>query len=561
MNSPSPFSNFAPAAPCGTGRTRALIRWTLLLALFLLFTVSHRDCYGQAAWEFLPYQVRVWVALPDDPTWQAAQFEQLRATLAGRAEATFGPLWSTEVLTAPPAIAGDLRLRMADLTVAQVQAAASLQGIDKIYLVGVNDIDGTLHLQVREFDARARQFGMILDRETLQREALPWVMWDAIARAFTPIAKVERVDGKTIVARIRASGLITTEESPAWIRPGAVLRPVIRRNDRAGEPIKGGISTVPWTLMEVKEQNGSLLTCKLNTGYASPIPAKANARTERLALLVQPQFPSTVLHLSARDASKTPLTGYEVWRKTSETDGELLGATDWRGNIELPAAKASALETLLIKSGGQLLARLPMVPGQQATMDAFVVNDDGRLQAEGFIIALQSKIMDVEARRQITAARIRSKIKEDKLDEARQLLDQFRSYETRSDLNRLIDQQNIKSVDPTTQKRIEKLFSDARGLLQKFISPELAITLQREVQNGKVATAAPPATTSATAPAATTPAAATPATPAPSPGPATTPEATTPMPTPPGTPAAANPFEPAEPAPATPAKPVNPFDP
>lgn len=547
------MTSFQRTVGYGSSESCALGRLAWFLAVCLLVHGSSAECRAQAAWEYSPYQVRVWVALPDDPTWQEGQFEQVRATLAGRAEAAFGPLWSCEVLPAPPEIAGEIRQQLADLTVAQMlSTGALLQGVDKIYLVAVQEIDGLFHLQVREFDARARQFGIVLDRNTPQRDAVPWVMWDTIARAFTPIAKVERVDGKTIVARIRASGLITSEDSPAWIKAGAVLRPVIRRNDRSGEPVKGGISTIPWTLMEVTEQKTSLLTCKLNTGYASPIPAKANTRTERLALLVQPQFPSTVLQLRSRDASKAPLTGYEVWRKTSDTDGELIGPTDWRGTIELPTSQTAKLETLLVRSGGQLLARLPIVPGHQASVEAYVVNDDGRLQAEGFITALQSKIMDVEARRQIMAARIRSKIRENKTDEARQMLEQFRTFETRSDLNRLIDQQNIKSVDPTTQKRIDKLFSDVRGLLQKFVSPELALTLQREVQTGKVSTPAPATkTVEGTTPAATAPAATTPATPAPSP---MTP--TAPMPTPP---APANPFEPAEAAP--PAQAPNPFDP
>ncbi|WP_202921842.1 hypothetical protein [Anatilimnocola aggregata] len=441
------------------------------------------------------------MSLPDDPTWQGAQFEQIRATLLGRAETTFGPLWNCEVLPAPALVAAELRQRMDELKSDQiVNAGPKLTGIDKIYLVGVNEDQGSLRILVREFDARAHQFSVVLARETPQRESLPWLIWDAIARAFTPIAKIERVEGPTIVARLRAGGLITTDESPAWIRAGAVLRPVIRRNDRMGEPLKGGIGLIPWTLLEVDKQESSLVTCRLHSGYKSPIPSKSNARTERLALLVQPQFPSTTLQLRARDASRSPLSGYEIWRKTSETDGELVGATDWRGNIELPQAATGALQTLLVRSGGQLLARLPIVPGQQLKMEASVVNDDGRLQAEGLIVALQSKIMDLEARRQITAARLRAKTKEGKFDEAQQLLDQFRALETRADLSRFLDQQNIKSIDPTTQKRIEKLVIDARSLLSKFLDPQLGVTLQRELQTAKSAPPKPPEPAPAPAP-------------------------------------------------------------
>jgi hypothetical protein len=518
-----------------------------LLALGLAWELAApKACQAQAAWEFTPYQVRIWIALPEDPTWSDTQFAQLAAVVQGRAESSFGPVWATIVERAPVELASTMRSQFADLKVEQVQAVVPKgEALDKIYLIEAHEIQGRLQVQVRELDYRARQFGVVVEREALQRAVLPWVIWDTIASIFTPIAKVERVDGQVIAARLRAGGLITSPESPAWIRPGDALRPVIRRNDRAGEPLKGGVYHVPWTMLEVQEQADALLTCRLFSGYRSPIPTKGGTRTERLALLVRPQFPATTLHLRSRDASKTPLVGYEVWRKLDDNNGELLGATDWRGNIELPQAEKGTLQTLLIRSGGQLLARLPLVPGQQPTMEVSVVNDDGRLQAEGFVVALQSKIMDLEARRQIVVARFRGKLKAGKLDEAQEMLDQFRMLESRNDLARLLNQQNIKSVDPVTQKRIEKLFTDARAVLFKFLDPELGNVLQRELVAAKAAPkAAPAAPKTAATPAAKTAAAPAAANP---PASANSPMAPTPSATPASPPdkkaAAENPFE------------------
>lgn len=492
-----------------TRRATALTCWSLLLLCAGLG--SSRPAFAQAAWEFSPYEVRVWLALPDDPTWQEPQLAQLRSLLLGRAETSFGPVWNCVVETAPAALASEMRSNLQSIQVDQVQAVMPEgAAVDKVYLVTVNEDHGLLQIQIRELDYRARLFGVVLERETMRREGLAWLIWDGISAAFTPIARIERVNGNQIAARIRAGGLITTEMSAAWIRQGMALRPVLRRNDRSGEPVKGGINILAWTMLNVLEQNGSQLTCKLQTGYRSPIPSKGSARLERLAVLVKPQFPSTVLHLRSRDASATPLVGYEIWRKTSDTDAERLGETDWRGDIELPKAETGALQTLLVKSGNQLLARLPLVPGQEPLLEAAVVNDDGRLQAEGFIATLQSKIMDLEARRQIGAVRLRAKIKDGKLDEAQQMLEEFRNLETRTDMSRLLDKQVIRSADPTTQKRIDKMLIDARTLLVKFLDPELANVLQREIIAAKTKPAAPPK-------------AATPAAPAPTPAPMTTP--------------------------------------
>lgn len=496
---------------------------TAALLLVVWCGVARWAC-AQAAWEFTPYEVRIWLALPDDPTWQEGQLAQLRGILLGRAEAAFGPVWDCAVEAAPDALAAEIRQDLHALKVEQVQAALPAgNSADKIYLVGVQEDQGHLRLQIRELDYRARLFGVVLERESMQRDGLGWLIWDAVADAFTPIARIERVNGNQLAARIRAGGLITSPDSSAWIRKDMALRPVLRRNDRVGEPTKGGINILPWTMLNVLEQNGSQLNCKLQTGYRSPIPAKASSRLERLALLVKPQFPSTVIHLRSRDASATPLIGYEIWRKTSDTDAELLGATDWRGDIELPQAETGALQTLLVKSGNQLLARLPLVPGQEPKLEAAVVNDDGRLQAEGFVAAFQSKVMDLEARRQISAVRIRAKIKDGKFDEAQQMLEEFRNLESRTDLGRLLDKQNVKSTDITTQKRIDKLLTDARSLLSKFLDPELANVLQRELTAAKTR----PATPAKGATPAKTPS------PVPAPAPApTTPMPPTPTPTP-----------------------------
>src|SRR6187397_2772879 len=109
------------------------------LALLVLCCTS-RSAFGQAAWEFKPYEVSIWLALPDDPTWQEGQLAQLRSILLGRAETAFGPVWNCQVDAAPPAIAADIRHGLQELKLEQVEAAVPKGAqVDKIYLVAVND--------------------------------------------------------------------------------------------------------------------------------------------------------------------------------------------------------------------------------------------------------------------------------------------------------------------------------------------------------------------------------------------------------------------------------------
>jgi hypothetical protein len=152
-----------------------------------------------------------------------------------------------------------------------------------------------------------------------------------------------------------------------------------------------------------------------------------------------------------------------------------------------------------MRNGSQLLARLPIVPGQDQRLTADLMDDDGRLQAEGAVAAMHSRALDLVARREILASRFRTRLKEGKLDEAQELLDQFRRLESRADLSRSFDemQKAVVATDRLTQQRIGKLFDDARRLLTvKGLSDDMVNTLAGELT--KARTGARTTTTSTT---------------------------------------------------------------
>jgi hypothetical protein len=165
----------------------------------------------------------------------------------------------------------------------------------------------------------------------------------------------------------------------------------------------------------------------------------------------------------------------------------MLGVTDPDGSFVLPLGDGS-LETLIVKNGKQPLARLPLVPGYEETLTANIVDDDGRLAAEGFVAALNSRVLDLVARREILAAQIRARVKEGNADDAQKLLNDFRRLESRADLNRDLDRfrQQVSTGDKATQARIDRVFADAqRLLLLKPLSDDLLAQLTREVAAAK----------------------------------------------------------------------------
>ncbi len=90
-----------------------------------------------------------------------------------------------------------------------------------------------------------------------------------------------------------------------------------------------------------------------------------------------------------------------------------LGLTDWRGMIDIEQSDLP-LRLIYVKNGAHLVARIPVVPGYQPLETVPLPSDDKRLEAEAFVKGMESTVMDLVARREILAARIRRRIAEGK---------------------------------------------------------------------------------------------------------------------------------------------------
>jgi hypothetical protein len=471
---------------------KRVLRCLISLA-FISIAWAPSSVLAQAAWEYTPYQARIWIARQATPQIPAGLEERLNLSLPARTRSTWLGVMQLQVASAPAKLR---RLILTDLDWLTAEMVAAVVNpkeleVDKVYLTALTYQEGAIILRLRELDCQSRQLGPIVERSVPDVTGLSIALADAVAESFTPLARIEQVEDGKLSARLRAGGLITNPESPANIEPGMVLRPVIRRNDRAGHPAKGGIQAIPWSFLTVEERHNSTLECLLRSGYRSAIPARGGVRLQRFALLVRPQHEATRLVLRSRGDRSKPLAGYEIYRRINNESqaaesqaADLLGQTDDEGALTIPREDGFGLETLVVKNGRQLLARLPLVPGYEETLTAYLVDDDGRLAAEGYVAALSARVIDLVARREILAAQIRARVKDGKHDEAQKLLDDFRRLSSRTDLTRDLDQfrQQVATGDKTTQERIDRVFTDAqRLLLLKPLSDDLLAQLTREV--------------------------------------------------------------------------------
>ena len=370
---------------------------------------------------------------------------------------------------------------------------------DKLFLLGVTDQGSSWRVQVRELDLHTRTLSPLFEREVLNLKTLADKSFDAIAEAFHPIARIESSEGKSAELTVRAGGLVQSKESPLYIGSRAVLRPVIRRNNRIGEPLKAGVVEVDWTYIFVDSEERGNLQCQVWSAMRNPVAGRISSRTQRFGLLVRPTGRATQLQLVAQDDATHSLKGYDVFAKTPQPQGKdeklaeeeeakKLGQTDWRGVIEIEPIK-SGVRVIYVRNGRQLLARLPMVPGYYPEQTATLPNDDSRLKVESYVTGIQNSLLDLVIQQKVLEIRIQGKIKEKKYDEANTLLDEFRELTSLEDLEILLQSKEREifatKLDSRLEGKITQLFQQTRNLMAKYLDPELESKLVQQLAKAR----------------------------------------------------------------------------
>lgn len=469
----------------------------ILVVVAVVACVQPARARARQTWEYSPYRVHVWLAVRPSaglPEYVQSQIiRQLRLETRIHAGAT----WQLSAEKAPRAISSTLVTMLDSVAVDQIAtAAADALSHDKLMLLTVRQEQGDYLIACRELDCRTRSFGLSFHARTLQLPHLAKGCARLVARAFAPLVRVEESRGRTAMARVRAGGLVHRDHCVSLVGEGDTFRTVIRRNDRSGKPKPEGIKEIRWTYVVVRERQRQpyLWRCDVFSALRSPLTGRSSARIEKLGLRARPVSSSTRLKLVARSEPLHPLEGYEVFAKkplsrdSDEKDvATRLGLTDWRGTIEVPPGE-TPLRLVYVKNGTHLIARLPIVPGYLPRVTAEIPSDDKRLEVEAFVKGMENTVMDLVAQREILAARIERRIDQGKLESARKLLDEMKSLLTRNQLEKMLvnrQQTILDSADQRQQQRIDRLLSGTRILLNKYLSPDRLVALERRMQQAE----------------------------------------------------------------------------
>ncbi len=443
----------------------------LALLLCAAFVANAAPAAVQSVWELTPYRIQLIVATEPIARLPVGLRDELQGELIARIESVVGAPWDIAPGDPPKPL---LRIVASDIEAVTIESLPeeSLE-VDKVMLLAVTDGPSGYRIAARELDVRTRQFGTTIRLPAWQAEKLRDVAFLAIRKAFAPLARIEKTEGKVVNLSLRAAGLQSRDKTLAWVSPGSVFRPIVRYNDRHGSIRR--INPIPWTFLVVdKLEDGP--RCKLYSGLRSPLSGRRRGRVEQLALAVVPPRGSTKLTLRCRTDPKQTLAGYNVYISPPGSKVKrLLGRTDFRGQIGVPppASSDDVLSILTVASGSRPLARLPIVPGLEPQLTASVANDDQRLEAEGFVTGLREKLVDLVARREVLIAMTEQQLDDGQLDEAKGSIAQLRELLTGEQFARLLgaQQKKIFSKDPTVQRRIDALFADTRKQLDEYLDP------------------------------------------------------------------------------------------
>lgn len=451
-----------------------------MIAALILLTAAHAPA-ADALWESLPYKVSVELDL-DRSGLEELQKDRLRGRLLERIENRLGLFWEVSFPEEGKDPADESTDEADEPTV-----------YDKVIRATITSIGGASQIELIEHDVALDHNGVPLQAEVAEAAELPERLYTSILETFRPIARFQRDTenfGQVTLA-YRASELAPVSGLGS-VDAGELLLPFRRRLGRDGVLIEGGIQPIRWTYLiaqpEGEEGGESPPAAKIASHSRRPFGQRPSGRLQLVAIAA-PVDPNrrTSVHLHAIDNPETPLPGYEVLiAPLGQKKSKSLGFSDPGGLVELPATGGVLMAH--VKCGGLYVASLPVAPGVDDEVTVPLVDERSRLRAEVEVMSLREELIDTVARRKILGERIKRLIEDDRLDLAKRLLSDLEKLPGRTQFSGRLDQaeRSVESAHPVARKRIEKLFTTTRRVLNSALDPretrEVSLALTRAEQ-------------------------------------------------------------------------------
>lgn len=455
------------------------------LTLFPLLALSLAGVKADEAapaWELLPYRIQLLIAVEADASLPPKLEQELAAELPARAASAVGGAWRLECGSAPAELRHSILHSLAKVA-ANDLPAASKKG-DKVMLLGVAAGANGYVVRARELDLLTGLWNAVSTRKVRQSGAVKQeVLW-CLLSAFAPQARIEKVEDKIVTLRLRAAALARKDSNLSLVLSGTVFRPVLVKSDARGTLVAGSAEPIGWTYLiptEAKVASSQFAT-RIETGLSGTVIPEYHPLRNRLALGISASQDSTTIKLAA-EGSAAPLEGYELAAQETELGGKpgkiiSLGHSGTDGVVTVPPG-STAVRSLLVRHGSEVLTRLPLVPGLAEEITLTLPDDRPRLAVEIALGRIQDDVVDLVARREVLASRLRAASSAGNTAAADKLKEQLRKLPSPDALlTELTKQQSAaESLEGTARQKMLQKLGEIRALAEKLKSDNPASKL------------------------------------------------------------------------------------
>ncbi|MGQ0634958.1 MAG: hypothetical protein ACT4QC_10130 [Planctomycetaceae bacterium] len=454
---------------------------------------------SEPPFEQRPYRVHIEIEFAEAGAFSPARRAETLRELAQALDRTVGDMWQVSLAEdrSPDAALGQSlkRLREEDCW-----SRYGENRFDKAYRLTADAAGATYLVAGREWDAATRQLSPICRRNGGDAREIPSLLVELLRDLFRPVAIVEQPKKGPLTLRARA-GALTSRDQSWWPLKDEALYEVYYRylnKERSVERIQ----QVPWTYIAASDVTSGTALAAVFSGLRVPLAARRR-RVEVVALAARRQSRGTHLQLITRAPGRRPLGGIEVEISSAKyVAGEttpsnsaaaprLARLVSSRSGIVVLGDEVLSARVpvwLLVRSGQNLLARVPFVPGVRELEILELPDDTLRLEIEGRLAQLQSELVDTVARRAVLASLSRSGAKAGdwtRVDEhLRQLATLPDANEFLSELNaiRLPGLQAARQrKDRPAELRIAKLCDELSTLIKQYLDDDRLKQLREEV--------------------------------------------------------------------------------
>lgn len=351
--------------------------------------------------------------------------------------------------------------------------------VDKLFPVSIEVVGGSYIVSAREWDRESELLTTVRTRTTLDRRTIASQVVSLLGEVFRPITLIDEATPTTARIRYKAGEYPPGDPAFTLAKKDAIYVPFFRYLDR--KKVAQKLQFLPWSYITATNVERIRANCELDTGVKTPLGSFKRRRMELRALALKPYTDQTTLTLVPKRNRTRPLVGYlvavydeipppppepgeEPKEDAPEREKPDIYRSDRFGNVTIPVDPNKPLQWVYIRSGSALLAKFPLVAGAERQMTVECPDDTIRLDVEGQIVLLQSRLVDTIAKQAMVKAMITNRVKKGEWKKVGESLQELDELATIEDFETLVSEIQY----PALKKAEERRDRASKGRIRKL---------------------------------------------------------------------------------------------